>query len=79
MRFILIGVVCIILCGCMTFETVGTARGWPDEDKDGKSVPTETPKPGYYALVPFAVVGDIATSPFQLLLSLMMAMSGIEC
>jgi len=78
-RLILILFVCINLCGCMTYETVGTARGWPDKDKDGKNVPEETPKPGFYALVPLAVVGDVATSPFQLILMLMMQMSGIKC
>jgi len=66
-RFILIALVCFRLCGCATRSAIEAARGWPDKDKDGKSVPSETPKPGYYALLPLAVPFDVAASPFYLL------------
>ncbi len=50
----------------MTYNTIGTARGYPDKDRDGKTVLGDTPKPGYYALVPLALIGDIVTFPIQL-------------
>ncbi len=53
------------LCGCMTNATLSKAKGYPKVDSDGHKVTTEDPQPGYYALVPFAFIGDVATFPLQ--------------
>lgn len=68
--------VCLNLCGCMTCLTIDKARGAPEKNDQGKSEPTETPQPGYYALAPLAVVGDAATLPFQLIFALIMSKNG---
>ena len=34
-------------------------KTWQDKQVEGR--------PGYYALLPLTIIGDIATSPFQLL------------
>ena len=53
------------LCGCMTHATLGKASGYPKAEGHGHKVASEEPQPGYYALVPFAFIGDVATLPVQ--------------
>jgi uncharacterized protein YceK len=65
--------------GCMTMFTLEAARGDTYKNEKGDVVVRESPKPGYYALVPLAVTGDVATLPFQLLTALIIRMSGITC
>ena len=55
----------LALCGCMTNATLGKARGYPKDDGHGDKVVSEDPQPGYYALVPFAFIGDVGTFPVQ--------------
>ena len=55
----------VSLCGCMTHATVRKASGYPADDGHGQKVATEERQPGYYALVPFAFIGDVATCPVQ--------------
>ena len=62
----IVGILLIVLMvsseGCMMTEsTLNHARGKNPFD-DRKSLP---PEPGYYALLPLAFIGDIATSPIQ--------------
>ena len=49
--------------GCITYSTVKKAKG--EFNRFTGDDPKE-PHPGYYALVPLTVVGDIATAPIQL-------------
>jgi len=65
--------------GCMTMTTVEAARIKSHKNQKGEVVVDQKPRPGFYALIPLTVAGDIATSPFQLVLVLMFAMSGIQC
>ncbi len=65
-------ILCLNLCGCMSTAAVQKARGYPAENKGGDVVPTEQPKPQYYALLPLAVPVDIAFAPFMLPLVFMM-------
>jgi len=58
--------------GCMTYSSVQRAKGKPNVVTGHN--PTE-PHPGYYALLPLAVPADIATSPFQLLLYVLLSSS----
>jgi hypothetical protein len=51
----------------MTCFTVEKARGWPATSESGETRPTEKPQKGFYALVPIAVAGDVATGPLQLI------------
>jgi hypothetical protein len=66
--------ICLLITtnGCMTMTTVGNAKGITHQNEKGDVVVDEKPKPGYYALIPFAVAGDIVTSPIQLIMVLMM-------
>ena len=63
----------------MTANMVESAKGSTLTNKEGEVVVVDQPKPGYYALLPLTVVGDIATSPFQLILLMLMRISGIDC
>lgn len=55
-------VVLLFCSGCMaTRATTNKAR----TDKDGKSIGSNVEHPGWLALVPFAVVFDVATAPLQ--------------
>jgi len=65
----------ILLCesSCATHKVIEKERGpvtWRNKDDNGKEVipfPVhDTPKPGYYCLLPLSVPFDVATSPFQL-------------
>jgi hypothetical protein len=58
--------------GCMTYSSVQRARG--EHNVVTGHSPTE-PHPGYYALLPLAVPADIATSPIQLLLYVLLGSS----
>jgi hypothetical protein len=42
---------------------------WLAQEEMFQTVPVEG-QPGYYALLPFAIIGDIATSPFQIVYSI---------
>ena len=44
-------------------KTLDAARGKPYSDESGTKV--EESQPGYYALLPLAMVGDAATLPIQ--------------
>ncbi len=63
---ILLALACSQLCGCITYNTIDTAKGGPRPNAEGAKVPVEEPKPGFYWLLPLTVPADIATSPFQL-------------
>ena len=59
----------LVMCaasGCMTCLTVEKARGWPATSESGETRPTEKPQKGFYAFIPLAVAGDVATGPLQL-------------
>ena len=58
--------------GCMTYSTVQRAKG---EHNVITGHSATEPHPGYYALLPLAVPADIATSPIQLLLYLLLGSS----
>jgi hypothetical protein len=49
----------------MTHATVSKAKGYPRGRNPGEEMATEERRPGYYALVPFALIGDTATLPAQ--------------
>jgi len=66
--FIVALFVCVHFCGCATRMTIDEAQGNPKMvNTDGKLEPTRTPHPAYYALVPFAFVGDVAATPFAMI------------
>ena len=56
------------LGGCFTERTIDLARGGEStyvDNKTKKEITTvKKPQPAAYALLPFAVVGDIASLPF---------------
>jgi len=49
----------------MTCMTVQSAKGSSCKDEKGEKVVSEPPGPENYVLVPFAIVGDAITLPFQ--------------
>gem|GEM_PF-3483737 len=55
----------VSLCGCMTSATLGKARGYTKDDGHSHKEAREEPQPNYFALVPLAFVGDVATLPVQ--------------
>ena len=66
----------VSLIGCVTGTAIEAAKEHvkykPQKVEDGKITPlevesVETAKPGYYALVPFAVVADVALIPAYVL------------
>jgi uncharacterized protein YceK len=65
--------------GCMTLTTLDAAKEKTHKDKEGAVVVDQKSQPGYYALVPVAVIGDIATSPFQLFVYLMFLANPMRC
>ena len=61
--------------GCMSMKVMSKAkpppkRVWQPEEQKSISVPVEQ-QPAYYILLPFSIAGDIATSPFQIIFSIM--------
>jgi hypothetical protein len=61
--------------GCMSMRVMSKAKPspkevWLPQQEKFQTVPVKG-QPGYYALLPFAIGGDIATSPFQLVFSIM--------
>jgi hypothetical protein len=64
----------LLVCsnGCMTYSSVQRAKG--EHNVVTGHTPTE-PQPGYYALLPLAVPADIATSPFQLIIYVLLRSS----
>jgi hypothetical protein len=49
--------------GCMTYSAVQRAKGKPNRFTGHQP---DQSQPGYYALLPVTVAGDIVTSPVQL-------------
>ena len=76
-RAVLPALTAIVLCtGCVTGTTIEAAKEHvnykPQKVVDGKNTPPEVEsvekaQPGYYALVPFAVVADVALLPVYIL------------
>jgi len=74
---VLSAIIAIVLCsGCVTGITIEAAKEHvsykPQKVVDGQITPleiesVEKAKPGYYALVPFAVVTDVALIPVYVL------------
>jgi len=58
--------------GCITYSSVQRAKG--ERNLVTGHHPRE-PHPGYYALLPLTVPADIATSPFQLLVYVLLSSS----
>lgn len=60
--------VCLLVgcTGCMTTQSLNAAKVTNHRDENGDLVADE-PHSGYYALVPFAFVGDVVTFPFQMI------------
>jgi len=63
---LLLGCLLVGCNGCMTTHTLNAAKVSNHRDENGALVADE-PHTGYYALVPFAVVGDVVTFPFQII------------
>jgi len=72
LRFFAIGISCFALVvgstGCGTLFVTARAKGDPPERDTQKELgrPSEPAKPAYWALLPFAIAFDIATSPIQI-------------
>jgi|GEM_PF-6353942 len=64
----------LLVCsnGCMTYSSLQRAKG--EHNVVTGHTPTE-PQPGYYALLPLAVPADIATSPIQLIVYVLLRSS----
>ena len=58
------------LTGCCTTLTVQKAKGSSHTDKKGKIVVDQKPEPAAYALLPVAVIGDIATLPYWVVVTI---------
>ena len=54
--------------GCLTDKTLTAAQEYkpPKEISAGVTEEAKEAKPGYYALLPFAVMGDIALAPVHI-------------
>ncbi len=63
---LLLGCVLLSTSGCYTCRTVYAAKKETHKDEKGEVVVDKKWEPWYYGLVPFAVAGDILTSPFQI-------------
>ena len=73
--FLLFAVCLASTSGCMSTRVMKVAKPppkevWLPKEEKFQTVLVEG-KPGYYALLPLAIVGDIATSPFQIVYSIM--------
>ena len=68
-RFVMLLLVMACCSGCVTSQTLQTARG---ETKvvDGKKVVTVKPQPAAYAFIPVAVVADTVTLPFWVVVTI---------
>ena len=79
-KYLMLGAVLLLLSvclsGCVTGTTIEAAKEHvnykPQKVEDGKITPLEVEfvekaKPGYYALVPFAVAADVALLPVYVL------------
>ncbi len=66
---LLIAPIPIALTGCCTTLTLQKAKGSSHTDKKGKTVIDEKPAPAAYALLPVAAVGDAATLPFWMVVT----------
>ena len=71
-RSLLLFALVIGASGCMTYSSVQRAKGEPNVVTGHH--PTEA-QPGYYALLPLTITADVATSPIQLLLYLLLGSS----
>jgi uncharacterized protein YceK len=81
MKAIPVCVLCLLLLGngCMTMTTLDAAKEQTHKNVKGEVVVDQKAKPAYYAVVPFAAVGDILLLPFGLIIWTMTAASGIKC
>ena len=68
-HFVMLLLVIACCCGCVTSQTIRTARG-ETKDVDGKKVVTVKPQPAAYAFVPIAVGADIVTLPFWVVVTI---------
>lgn len=65
---VLLALVLLATSGCISANLVtGKAMTHHETDPETHEDKQVEGQPGYYALLPLTVVGDIATSPFQLL------------
>jgi len=76
LRFAIVVMACLSLCGCITSMTVSRARGFPRKNEQGEIVPESKPKPEYYWYVPLTVPADIVTAPFQVSVALFFLLIG---
>jgi hypothetical protein len=53
--------------GCVTVETIETARGHPSKDAYGQTFHASPPKPAMYLLIPLAAAADVALVPLFIL------------
>jgi len=73
---ILMAATLVCMSGCLTANTIEAAKAQSYKNNKGETVVTEPGAPGYYALLPLSVVGDIVTSPIQLPVLLFIYLSG---
>jgi uncharacterized protein YceK len=66
----LIGLTSTALTGCCTTLTLQKAKGSSHTDKQGKTIVDEKPEPAAYALLPVAAIGDVATLPFWVVVTM---------
>lgn len=61
--------ICLLITGsgCMTTHTIKNAKGRSHTNQNGEVVVDKKPEKGYYALVPFAVIGDTALLPVYII------------
>lgn len=66
MPLLLVAAGLLVTSGCLSTHLVKhKARPHLEYRVDGDKWEQVNGKPGYYALLPLAIVGDVATSPFQ--------------
>ena len=78
-RFIIVMLAMLVLIssvGCVTLEPIRQAKPATTFTDEGEEVEFRPAQSGYYALVPFAVVVDIAASPIYLFGLIIWAPSG---
>ena len=65
LNYCLLVSISLLTGGCITMNTIDSARGAPRDDGQGGTKLIDQPHPGYYWMLPLTVTGDIATAPFQ--------------
>jgi len=63
----------------MTPAAVDAAQPRSHMDEKGDTVVDKHEQPAYYALIPFAVGGDVVTAPLQLFVLFMFWVEDIKC